>query len=478
MTERKHIALLGAGPGGYVAAIRAAQLGARVTVVENQALGGVCLNWGCIPSKALLAVVELGEKAKKANDLGLTLSGQVGYDVARMVARKQKVVDTLVRGIATLFKTWGIEHVAGTGELLDERTLRVVRGDGSETRVSADALVVATGSSWPNLPLFPVDGRHIITSKEALDMTAVPARLLIIGGGVEGCEFAALYSGLGTQVTIVELLPRILPLEDEEVSGVMLRELKKRTVSVCTGTTVEKLDRQGGSLTATLKDGATLTADQVLVSVGRGLNSKGIGLERAGVQVGKRGEILVNSRMETNVPGIYAIGDVTGKAMLAHVASAQGKVAVSNILGHGREINYDVVPAGIFTLPEIGRVGLTEDQARERAQAAGSDIKVGRFRHMALGKAQATGETTGLFKVIAEAKTDRLLGVHIVGSHAADLIHEAAFALHMGATAAQLADMIHAHPTLSEGLMEAAEDMEGIAIHMARKGSGTLPTGA
>ncbi len=476
MTERKHIALLGAGPGGYVAAIRAAQLGARVTVVENQALGGVCLNWGCIPSKALLAVVELGEKAKKANDLGLTLSGQVGYDVARMVARKQKVVDTLVRGIATLFKTWGIEHVAGTGELLDETTLRVVRGDGSETRVSADALVVATGSSWPNLPLFPVDGRDIITSKEALDMTAIPARLLIIGGGVEGCEFAALYSGLGTQVTMVELLPRILPLEDEEVSGVMLRELKKRTVSVCTGTIVEKLDRQGGSLTATLKDGTTLTADQVLVSVGRGLNSKGIGLERAGVQVGKRGEILVNSRMETNVPGIYAIGDVTGKAMLAHVASAQGKVAVSNILGHGREINYDVVPAGIFTLPEIGRVGLTEDQARERAQAAGSDIKVGRFRHMALGKAQATGETTGLFKVIAEAKTDRLLGVHIVGSHAADLIHEAAFALHMGATAAQLADMIHAHPTLSEGLMEAAEDMEGIAIHMARKGSGTLPT--
>ncbi len=478
MTERKHIALLGAGPGGYVAAIRAAQLGARVTVVENQALGGVCLNWGCIPSKALLAVVELGEKAKKANDLGLTLSGQVGYDVARMVARKQKVVDTLVKGIATLFKAWGIEHVAGTGELLDERTLRVVRGDGSETRVSADALVVATGSSWPNLPLFPVDGRDIITSKEALDMTAIPARLLIIGGGVEGCEFAALYSGLGTQVTIVELLPRILPLEDEEVSGVMLRELKKRTVSVCTGTTVEKLDRQGGSLTATLKDGTTLTADQVLVSVGRGLNSKGIGLERAGVQVGKRGEILVNSRMETNVPGIYAIGDVTGKAMLAHVASTQGKVAVSNILGHGREINYDVVPAGIFTLPEIGRVGLTEDQARERAQAAGSDIKVGRFRHMALGKAQATGETTGLFKVIAEAKTDRLLGVHIVGSHAADLIHEAAFALHMGATAAQLADMIHAHPTLSEGLMEAAEDMEGVAIHMARKGSGTLPTGA
>lgn len=477
-TNSPRIAILGAGPGGYVAAIRAAQLGARVTVVENQALGGVCLNWGCIPSKALLAVVELGEKVRHANDLGLTLSGRPGYDLVRMVARKQKVVDALVKGIATLFKTWGIEHLEGTGELLDERTLRVVRSDGSETQVSADALVLATGSSWPNLPLFPVDGRWILTSKEALDLTEVPSRLLIIGGGVEGCEFAALYSGLGTQVTLVELLPRVLPLEDQEISALMLRELQKRGVTVHTGTTVEKLDRRDGALTATLKDGTSVRTDKVLVSVGRGLNSKGIGLERAGVQVGNRGEILVNSRMETNVPGVYAIGDVVGQAMLAHVASAQGKVAVSNILGRGREMNYEVVPAGIFTLPEIGRVGLTEEEARARASASGSDVKVGRFRPVALGKAQATGETTGLFKVIADAKSDRVLGVHIVGSHAADLVHEAAFAMQMGATVEQMAGMIHAHPTLAEGLMEAAEDADRMAIHLARKGSGTLPTGA
>ena len=240
----KHIAILGAGPGGYVAAIRAAQLGARVTVVENQALGGVCLNWGCIPSKALLSVVDLGDKIKKAGDLGIQVAGSVGYDPAVMVARKNKVVGTLVKGIATLFSTWGIEHLDGTGSLLDSRTLRVLKKDGADTRVTADALVIATGSSWPNLPLFPIDGRQIITSKQALDLARIPSSLLIIGGGVEGCEFASLYSGLGTAVTIVELLPRLLPLEDEEIGRFMERELKKRGVDIRTGTTVEKVERR------------------------------------------------------------------------------------------------------------------------------------------------------------------------------------------------------------------------------------------
>lgn len=470
------IAILGAGPGGYVAAIRAAQLGARVTVVENQALGGVCLNWGCIPSKALLAIVELGDKAKKAAEFGLKLDGPIGYDLARMVGRKNKVVEGLVKGIATLFKTWGIEHLDGTGELLDERTLRVARRGGTETRVQADALIVATGSSWPNLPQFPIDGHQIITSKEALDLTEIPARLLIIGAGVEGCEFASLYSGLGTQVTMIELLPRILPLEDEEIAAFMDRELKKRGVTVQTGTTIEKLERQNGTVTATLKDGTAVVADKLLVSVGRGFNSRGIGLEKAGVQLGARGEILVNEHLETNVPGVYAIGDVVGKAMLAHVASAQGKVAVANILGSPRAINYDVVPAGIFTLPEIGRVGLTEQQARERSAKLGrkpeTDVKIGRFRYMGLGKAQGAGDTTGMFKIIAETGTGSILGVHIVGAHAADLIHEAALAMQLGATAVAVAEMIHAHPTLSEGVMEAAEDVDGMAIHLARKRQG------
>jgi len=470
-----HLAILGAGPGGYVAAIRAAQLGARVTVIENQALGGVCLNWGCIPSKALLSVVELGDKAKKAKDFGIQLGGPVTYDPAVMVARKNKVVATLVKGIATLFKTWNIEHVEGTGELLDARTIRVTKPDGTETRVMADGVIIATGSSWPNLPLFPIDGTQITTSKQALDLSRIPVSLLIVGGGVEGCEFASLYSGLGTQVTLVELVPRLLPLEDEEISQMMERELKKRGVDIRTGVTVDQIVRQPDLVTAHLRDGLSLNVEQVLVSVGRGFNSRGIGLEKAGVQVGTRGEIVVNDRMETNVPGVYAIGDVVGKAMLAHVASAQGKVAVENFMGRPRTIDYDVIPTGIFTLPEIGRVGLTEQQARDRCVAAGKDpqqsVKVGRFRYGGLGKAQATGDIQGLLKVVADAESDRILGVHILGAHAADLVHEAALALHLGATVSRVAEMIHAHPTLAEGLMEAMEDVHGHAIHLARKPS-------
>jgi len=473
MTLQKHIAILGAGPGGYVAAIRAAQLGARVTVIENQALGGVCLNWGCIPSKALLSVVELGDKLKKAEELGIILPGPARYDLARMVARKNKAVAGLVKGIATLFKVWNIEQVEGTGSLRDQRTIDVRKNDGTESQVTADAIVIATGSSWPNLPEFPIDGRQILTSKDLLDLEVIPPRLLIVGAGVEGCEFAALYSGLGTQVTVVELLSRVLPTEDEEIASMMDRELKKRGVTLCTGTTVDRLDRSDAEMTVHLKDDTTITVEKLLISVGRGFNSHNIGLKQVGVQTGLRGEILVNDRMETTVPGIFAIGDVVGKAMLAHVASAQGKVAVENIMGHPTTVRYDVIPAGIFTLPEIGRVGLTEQQAREQVQAAGQQpdqaLKIGRFRYGGLGKAQATGDVTGLFKVISEAGTGTILGVHILGAHAADLIHEAALAMQVRARVSQLAEMIHAHPTLSEGLMEAAEDVDGRAIHQARK---------
>ena len=401
--------------------------------------------------------------------------GSITYDAAVMVARKNKVVSNLVKGIATLFKAWNIEHVEGTGELIDARTIRITKKDGAETQVVADGLIIATGSSWPNLQLFPIDGSQIITSKQALDLVTIPASLLIVGGGVEGCEFAALYSGLGTQVTMVELLPRLLPLEDEEISQMTERELKKRGVDIHTGVTVDQIVRGADIVTAHLRDGLSLNVKQVLVSVGRGFNSRGIGLEKAGVEVGSRGEVLVNERMETNVPGVYAIGDVVGKAMLAHVASAQGKVAADNFLGHPRTINYDVIPTGIFTLPEIGRVGLTEQQARDRCLAAGKDpqqaLKIGRFRYGGLGKAQATGDIQGLVKVIAETDTDRILGAHILGAHATDLIHEAALAMHLGATASSVAEMIHAHPTFAEGLMEAVEDVHGRAIHLARRTS-------
>ena len=469
----KHIAILGAGPGGYVAAIRAAQLGARVTVVEQQALGGVCLNWGCIPSKALLSVIELGDKLKKAEELGILLPGPPRYDLARMVARKNKVVASLVKGIATLFNAWKIEVVEGRGVLTDARTIAVTAKDGAQRQVQADAILIATGSSWPQLAQFPVDGKTIITSKQALDLESAPQRMIILGAGVEGCECASLFSGLGTQVTMVELQSAVLPLEDEEVSVLMARELKKRGVDVRTGTTIQEAQMRDGLVVAHLKDGSTVEAEMLLVSIGRGFQSRDIGAERAGIALGRRGEILVDDRMETNVPGVYAIGDVVGKAMLAHVASAQGKVAVENILGHQAKIRYDVIPAGIFTLPEVGRVGLTERQAREQALAAGRDpeqaVTVGRFRYAALGKAQATGDITGLFKVIADAATGRVLGAHIVGAHAADLIHEAALAMETGATVSQIARMIHAHPTLAEGFGEALEDVEGCAIHQMKK---------
>ena len=467
MPPPRHIAILGAGPGGYVAAIRAAQLGAKVTVIENRALGGVCLNWGCIPSKALLSVVELGEKLKKAHNLGLQLSHPPTYDPAQMVARKNRVVGGLVNGIATLLKHWGVSHVQGTGRLVNDRTVRVSLADGTETSIQADGIVIATGSSSPALPLFPVDGYDIMTSQEALEIPRIPERLLIIGGGVEGCEFASLYAGLGSQVTVVEMMSRLLPLEDEEISAFIERELKKRKVRIIVENSVKSVDKTETGITSELADGERLSCDAILVSVGRRCNTKGIGLEEVGVKLGNNGEIEVDDRLETNVPGVYAVGDVVGMAMLAHVASAQGKVAVDNIMGNAKTMNYDVVPAGIFTLPEIGRVGLTERQIRERGIAP----KIGRYRYSALGKAHAVGDTVGLVKILADPQTDRVLGAHLVGTHAADLVHEAALAMQLNAKAQDVADMIHAHPTHAEALMEAFEDVEGMAIHLARKRS-------
>ncbi len=461
------IVIIGAGMGGYVAAIRAAQLGAKVTLIEGAAVGGLCLNWGCIPSKSLLACAELAQKIRKAGEFGITITGAVTYDLARMVERKNKIVAGLVKGVRTLLKTWNVELIEGRGALVNATTVRVVKQDGTEVTLQADAIIVGTGTTAPALPNLALDGTHIISSREALDLTAIPDSLLIVGGGVEGCEFASLFSVLGTKVTLVEMLPRILPTEDEEVSALLTAELKKQGVTILVNTRVEKAAIGSDGVTTILADGNAVASAKVLVSIGRRFNTAGLGLEEAGVQLGRRGEILVNERMETNVPGVYAIGDVVGKAMLAHVASAQGKVAVRNILGRPATMSYDVIPVGIFTFPEIGRVGLTEQEARQRGQ--GMEIKVGKFRPIGLGKAHASGETTGLMKIITDATTGRIVGVHLVGSHAADLIHEAAVAMQMGATAGTLAGTIHAHPTMPEGLMEAAEDVEGMAIHLARR---------
>jgi dihydrolipoamide dehydrogenase len=465
MADSTHIVIIGAGPGGYVAAIRAAQLGARVTVLEEQALGGVCLNSGCIPSKTLLGFIDLGERVRHAQPFGLTIDGSVGYDLARMVTRKNDVVRGLVNGIGTLLKQWNITHLPGRGELISDRQVRMTHIDGSASTIDADAIILATGSSWPQLPQFPIDGQRVLTSQNALDLTEIPRSVLIVGGGVEGCEFACLFSGLGSEVSVVEMMPSVLPLEDEDMIATLTRELKKRKVQLFLKTQITKWSAVEQGVQATLDSGEEIVADKMLISVGRRMNSERLGLDKVGVNMGPKGEILVNEKLETNVPGIYAIGDVTGKSMLAHVASAQGKVAAANAMGQSRLMNYDVIPAGIFTLPEIGRVGLTEAQARER----GLPVAVGRFRYAGLGKAQAVGEPIGQFKVMSNKQTKQILGVHIIGSHAADLIHEAALAMHGGVTVENLADMIHAHPTVSEGMMEAAEDVEGMAIHQARK---------
>ena len=465
MPDAKRIAIIGAGTGGYVAAIRAAQLGAQVTLVESTAVGGLCLNWGCIPSKSLLACAELGQKIKKASEFGITITGAVSYDLARMVERKNKIVAGLVKGVRTLLKTWNVELVEGRGVLADAKTVRVLKPDGTDTTVQADAVILGTGTTPPSLPTLPIDGTRVITSREALDLTMIPKSLLIVGGGVEGCEFASLFSALGTKVTVMEMLPRILPTEDEEVAALLAAELKKQGVTIQAGVRVEKVAVGAEGVTTTLADGGTVTTAKVLVSIGRRFNTGGLGLEQVGVSLGRRGEILVNERMETTLTGVYAIGDVTGKALLAHVASAQGKVAVRNILGHPTTMRYDVIPAGIFTFPEIGRVGLTEQEAKQQ----GLEIKVGKFRPIGLGKAHVTGETTGLMKIVTDAKTGRIVGVHLVGAHAADLIHEAAVTMQVGATAETLAQTVHAHPTMPEGLMEAAEDVEGLAIHLARR---------
>ena len=467
MSSPKRIIIIGAGPGGYVAAIRAAQLGAQVTIVEEQAVGGVCLNWGCIPSKTLLNLVDLGERARHAEAWGLTFEGPVGFDLKRMMARKNDVVQSLVKGISTLFKQWKIQHVAGRGELMSDRQVRVTDAAGATNLLDAEAIVLATGSSWPQMAQFPIDGQQVISSKEALELEEIPRRILIVGGGVEGCEFACLFSGLGSQVTLVEMMSTVLSMEDEDTVAILTREFKKRKIPLYLNATIQDWKSTDDGIQSMLSTGESVIADKMLISVGRRMNSRGLGLDAVGVKTGSREEILVDEHMETSVPGVFAIGDVTGKSMLAHVASAQGKVAVSNAMGTTQSINYEVIPAGIFTLPEIGRVGLTEQQARER----GISMAIGRFRYGGLGKAQAVGEITGQFKVIADKESKKIVGVHIIGAHAADLIHEGALAMQGGLTVTDVADMIHAHPTLSEGLMEAAEDIEGLAIHQARKRS-------
>lgn len=459
------IAILGAGPGGYVAAIKAAQLGASVIVIEETEVGGTCLNRGCIPTKAIVASAEALGKVKNIKDFGIDLSGEAIPNIQRILERKNKVVDIHVKGIRGLFKSWGIRLLEGRGVITGRGRIRVSLKNGGIEDVETDKIIIATGSRPAQIPIFPFDGKRILSSDDALNLTAIPKSLLIIGAGVIGCEFAFIYREFGSEVVMVEMMPRVISTEDEEISAILEKELKKKKIKIIADIKVEKVEVKDDSVVAFFSDGKTIEAENVLISIGRTLNSKDIGLESIDVQMGQRGEIIINEKMETNVEGVYAIGDVTGKIMLAHMASKQGIIAAENALGGDATISYDVVPAVIFTSPEIASVGLREKQAIEK----GYKVKIGRFQFRALGKAHAMGEISGMVKIIADEQTDRVLGVHIIGAHASDLIHEAALAMNKGLTAKDIANTIHAHPTLSEGIMEAAEDVHGSAIHVPKK---------
>ncbi|MEJ2190759.1 MAG: dihydrolipoyl dehydrogenase [Nitrospirota bacterium] len=459
------LVVIGSGPGGYVAALKAAQLGAEVTVIEETEVGGTCLNRGCIPTKSLIASTELYTKAREMEKFGLDLDGAVKPNLARMMERKDKIVGIQVKGIRGLFKSWGVSIVEGRGALKGARSVEVRKKDGSTETLEADGVIIATGSEPAEIKAFPFDAKTIINSTHALGLTELPKSMLIVGAGVIGCEWACMFAELGTEITMVEMLPRAVATEDPEVSELLARELKKKKIKLLTGTGVESVQVTGQGAVARLSGGKEVSAEKVLVSVGRALNSKNMGLEEAGVDVGKRGEIVVNERMETTVEGVYAIGDVTGGILLAHVASKEGIVAALNVCGKDAAMDYGTVAAAIFTSPEIGSVGLREHEAEQR----GVKYRTGHFPFRALGKAHAMGEISGFFKLVADRETDRVLGAHIIGPHASVLVHEAAVAMHNGLTVRDLADTIHAHPTLSEGLMEAAEDVHGEAIHAPRK---------
>lgn len=459
------ILVLGGGPGGYVAALKAAQLGAQVVVVEKDAVGGTCLNWGCIPTKTLIASAEILHKAKSLGDYGIDLAGSVSPNLPRIMERKDKVVSIQVKGIRALFKSWGVTLIEGRGTLLSPRKIEVVKRDGAGETLEADSVILATGSRPSRIPTFPFDGETVLSSDDAIGIRQIPESMLIIGAGVIGCEFACLFSEFGTKITMVETLQRAVSTEDIEISEQLERELRKKEIKLITGTGVSKIEKQSDGVHAFLADGKEIVTEKILVSIGRALNSENIGLDAAGVKTGARGEIIVNEKMETNVGGVYAAGDVTGGMLLAHKSSREGVVAAHNACGLDMKMDYSVIPAAIFTSPEIASVGLREQQATEE----GMKIRVGRFPFRGLGKAHAAGEISGLFKIIADADTDRILGAHIMGAHASDLIHEIAVAMQTGMKAKDIAWTIHAHPTFSEGIMEASEDLHGEAIHVAKK---------
>ncbi|MEW6068627.1 MAG: dihydrolipoyl dehydrogenase [Nitrospirota bacterium] len=458
------LTVIGTGPGGYVASIAAAKLGAKVTVIEESEVGGTCLNRGCIPTKALAESSAILSKVRKLEDYGIKINGKITPDIAKIIERKNRIINSQIKGIKTLFESWGIILKEGRGRIRSPVEVEVILKDGSKEVIKTDKIIIATGSRPAELPDAPFDSKRIISSNDALNLRDIPKSLLIIGAGVIGCEFASIYKELGSEVTIVETLQRALATEDIEISGLLEKEFKKKNIRLYTNTKIKKIEIKDNKVHAILHDKKKITTDKALICGGREFNSNDIGIEEVGINKGKSGEIMVNEKMETNVPGVYAIGDVTGRVLLAHVASAQGIIAARNIMGRDECMNYDAIPSAIFTSPEIASVGLREYQAEDR----GIKVRTGYFQFRSLGRAHIMGEINGFIKIVSEDSTDRILGMHIIGPHASDLIHEGVLAIKKGLRTKDIAETIHAHPTLSEGLMEAAKDVFHEAIHVPK----------
>ncbi|HPD17620.1 MAG TPA: dihydrolipoyl dehydrogenase [Planctomycetota bacterium] len=453
------VVVIGSGPGGYVAALRAAQLGRKTCVVERDAVGGVCLNRGCIPTKALAHAAEVCSLARHGAEFGI-LAENVSVDFAKVQANKDAVVKRLTGGVGFLLKRAHVDVVAGTGRLKGRKAVAVTLNAGGEETLEADKIIVATGSEPARPKAIPFDGERIVTSDEALRLSRLPESVFILGGGYIGCEFASIFAQLGAQVTVVEMLDRLLPTLDAEVAAEITKALKRQKVKVLVGTRMEGIQSGASGVKATLSNGAALEADLALVCTGRRLLSADLGLEEAGAKV-ENGAIAIDEHCETSVAGLYAIGDVTGKLLLAHVASAQGIVAAEHAAGRNARMDYRCVPAAVFTNPEVGTVGMTEAEAA----AAGRRVRAAKFPFQALGRAVAMGETAGFAKIVADEATGQVLGVHLVGPHASDVVAEGALAVALEATVKELAHGIHAHPTLPEALLEAARAWLGQGIH-------------
>ena len=456
--------VIGSGPGGYVAAIRASQLGMKVAVVEKESLGGVCLNWGCIPTKALLKSAQVFEYLKHASDYGITVS-DAKADFNAVVKRSRGVADGMSKGIQFLFKKNKIDVISGYGKLKPGKKIEVTAADGKVSTIEANHIMLATGSRSRNLPNMPQDGKKIIGYREAMVLPEMPKSMVIVGSGAIGCEFAYFYNAMGTKVTIVEFMANIVPVEDEDISKQLEKSFKKSGINVMTSSSVESVDTAGSGCKVkvkTAKGEEIIECDIVLSAAGVVSNLENIGLEEVGV-ITDKGKVLVNDFYQTNIPGIYAIGDIVKGPALAHVASAEGICCVEKIAGmHVDPINYGNIPGCTYSSPEIASVGMTEKVAKE----AGYEIKVGKFPFSASGKAQAGGTSEGFVKVIFDAKYGEWLGAHLIGANVTEMISEVVVARNLETTGHEIIKSIHPHPTMSEAVMEAVAMAYGEVIHL------------